>query len=244
MKHLVVALAAISILFTSCFKDNLTTDEMLIMEIAESSNKVAIDQDDLPNKVKEDCNQKYFETYIDYASKVPTKGYEIGMGSQEFAYFTIDGRKLEWSENKGKDKKGKGDKDCKAKFVETSLLPQAITDYITTNRPGLIIKGGKYFYKGFYLVGTDTKDILVFDDKGAYQKTLGFFSCDDKDGWDTEIQPQDLPTTVQTYLSTNYPNHNIEAAFRKGGKFFVYVYDGTTKLLVGFDGAGSFVFVK
>lgn len=241
MKNLLFV-AAISLLFVACNKENFTADELLIMEIQESTDKISIEQTELPAKVKEDCNHKYFETYIDESSMVETKGYEIKMGSKENAYFTLDGRKLEWSEKKGKGK----DKDeyCKAKFVETVDLPQSIRDYMTTNHSNVVVKGGKYFYKGFYLLATDTKDILVFDDTGAYLKTIDFFSCDDKDGWDSEVKLQDLPADAQSYLTTNYPGHTFEAAFKKDGEFFVYINDGTTKLLVGFDGSGNFMFVK
>lgn len=231
-------------LFIACNKENFTADELLIMEIADSSEKISIEISDIPSKIKGDCDQKYFETFIRKSFKVENKGYEIGMNSKELAYYTIDGRKLKWSEKKGK---GKGDKDdyCKAKFVPNADLPATIRNYMTTNHAGLIVKGGKYFYKGFYLLGTDTKDILVFDDKGDYLKTIDYFSCDDKDGsWGTEIKAQDLPANAQSYLSTNYPSHSIEAAFKKNGEFFTYISDGTTKLLVGFDGSGTFMFVK
>jgi len=251
MKKLLFVLAAFSLLFSSCLKENLTADELLIMEIAESNEKIAIQQTDLPINVKEDCDKKYFETYIDISSLVETKGYEISMGSKDFAYYTLDGRKLEWTDKEKKGKKGKKGKDkdgkyskCKAKFVETAYLPQSILDYMSTNHPSVVIKGAKYFYDGFYLVGTDSKDILVFDKNGVYAKTIGLFSCEGKNDWGAEIKAGDLPTPSQTYISTNYPAYSIEAAFEKDGEYFVYIYDGTTKLLVGFDNAGSFLFVK
>ncbi len=249
MKNIFLAIATISILFSACNKESFTADELLILEIAESTEKISIENTDIPTNIKEDCNYKYFETFIRKSSKVESKGYELGMDSDAMAYYTLEGRKLEWSEKKGKKKWGKGKKDkdeyCKSKFVETAYLPAAITNYMTANHPSLIVKGGKYFYKGFYLLATDTKDIIVFDDKGAYQKTIDFFSCNDKDtNWGTEVSAQDLPITAQSYLSTNYANHTIEKAFQKNGEFFVYIYDGTTKLLVGFDDTGNFMFVK
>lgn len=250
MRNLLFVIAAISLLFVACNKENLSGDELLIMEIQESTEKISIDQTELPELVKEDCNRKYFETFIDEVSLVETKGYEITMDSKEPAYFTLDGRKLEWSEKKGKKKMKKKGKDkdkeyCLAKFVESADLPQTIQDYMTNNHPNVILTGGKYFYEGFYLIGTDTKDILVFDDNGAYLKTIDLFSCDDdKDGWDLEISVQDLPTDAQSYIATNYPSHTIDAAFKKDGEFFVYLFDGSTKLLVGFDSVGGFMFVK
>ncbi len=233
-----MSFCVVGILASCNKKEDLTTDELLILEIKDSSNKLEVENAEIPTSIKEETDKEYFETYIDVASHVERKGYELTMGSNDLAYFTEDGRRLKWR----KKKKGKG---CDATIVEVADLPQTIQDYVSLNYPGSVNLGAKKLDDGTYLVGLDTKEVLVFKADGTFVKATDcIHHCGDgKDMGDT-IETADLPTTIQTYVGTNYPNAVIRVSFLKDGEYIVVITENNDKIVLGFDANGALLFTK
>lgn len=87
MKQLLFLLGAISILLTSCVKENLIVEEVLIMENSASSNKISVEQED--NSIVDWAFVElsfYIKTHYSkyYIEKVEEK-------SQEYHVYIYDG---------------------------------------------------------------------------------------------------------------------------------------------------------
>lgn len=111
--------------------------------------------------------------------------------------------------------------------VSVSALPGTITDYITANYAGATITGAVQGPNGGYLVAISvngTPKALEFNADGSFNKEIvkgmghgrGFFQ---------DIALTDLPATVSSYITTNYPTATIKRAAKSS-------YDGAVVVML------------
>ncbi len=212
-------------------------DTRLIQEIQNSTDRIAIDVNELPSLTIQTTNEDYFETFIETATKVPNKGYELEMENGTTTYFRTSGEEiLARKGGQGYGKRG---------IIKPEDLPVDVLEYIATNYPDVRIKGGKE-YEGDLYVGLGDKRILVFDTNGNFveETTIEDLSCGGR-GKGRSIAIEDLPQNIMDYISTNYPSAEIKKAkYRGGDKYVVGLLEGETKILTIFDTDGNFLYER
>ncbi len=146
--------------------------------------------------------------------------------------------------------------------VEISVLPAAVTDYITVNYPDETIQTAVLKASGKFAVELSEGTVLLFDADGNYLKDCGV--VDPNAGgygpWNpphgpghgpggpghhhgfggTQVGLDDLPAAAQDYLSENYPGASIQRGVQKPNGFYVIKLDNGIFLL--FDGDGNMLF--
>ncbi len=123
--------------------------------------------------------------------------------------------------------------------IDPADLPQGILDYIATNYPDATIEeAGKDPETGEYIIVLDNGLCVIFDADGNFVEEIEEDDFDDE-SWE-ELATSDLPQSVLDYLAANYPDANIEEAFKdtETGEFIVVLDNG---LCVIFDADGNFV---
>lgn len=239
---LFVAIGAVT--FTSCDKDALDADGILIEEIMNSTDKVSVEVNDLDASLREFTDGEFFETYIEAAYVVEGKGYGINMENCDDVYFDKDFRHLNARFKKGGKKggKGKGDKGGCQLGEELSVdeVPATIAAYISTNYPDAEIMKAKVGEKG-YFIGLSTKTIVLFDSDENFVKEHSFIhdgGCKNSE----EVEIAALPATITDYITTNYPTADIKGAKLKDAlHYIVGLYSDDTKTALVFDAEGNFV---
>ena len=239
MKKLIfvfVSVLSISLL-TSCNKEETTTDDTLIEEIATSSNKINIEPEALPAPAQQTIEDEYFETYVETVSLVNNKGYEITMGNEDVMYCNMRGDELRGRDiHHGPHRPG----PCgRGEPVSVDELPQAIVDYVTDNYPNADILRAKL--KGDkYLVKITGHMILVFSEDGVFLLEAPIFRfCDH---FVDRINIDNLPDVIVNYIADNYPNAVIKIAWRVRSKIVVGVITPDGRKIIVFDLDGNFLF--
>ena len=225
--------------FSSCKKDDQSTTDSLIEEIATSSSKININPEMLPEQAKQTIEDEYFETYIETASLVESKGYEITMGNEDLLYFDIQGRELRGRAHRhGPHRPG----PCgRGEPVSINDLPDDIIDYVTENYPDEDILRAK-LKAGKYLVKITGHLILVFDTDGNFIEEAHVFRfCNH---FVDRINIDNLPDVIVDYISDNYPGAEIKVAWKVRGKIIVGVITPEGRKILVFDLDGNFLFER
>lgn len=251
MKNLIFFLAAIiclSFLATSCNKESSVSEDMeLIEQIVSSENRTTIEVDELPTVTKTTIDDQYFETYIESAIAARGLGFEVELGNGETIYFSERGEGLVSRRGfrHGHGPCGMGHRGTR---VELTDLPTSITDYITANYPDAETKRAKTNdNNGNYFVLIKTDDgrvVLKFDADGNFIEEVSCIhhGC----GGITPIDIADLPTTITDYITTNYPDADIQKAGQKTNSenYGVVLNIDGNRVIVVFDSDGNFLFER
>jgi hypothetical protein len=133
---------------------------------------------------------------------------------------------------------------CKGKLTEVAVadLQSVITAYISTNYPASEIKyaakddGGKTVVS--IVLSDGTPKGLIFNADGTFRAELKRHA---QQSILTEVMVSDLPSTITTYITTNYTGAEVKkAGTNADGQYFVgIVHDGKIKVLL-FNADGSF----
>ena len=118
------------------------------------------------------------------------------------------------------------------KTIDPSTLPQTILDYITENYASETITSAEEDTQG-YEVTLSNGIQLEFDLLGVFIEVSGE---DETNGED--INPSDLPMSIQDYITTNYPSETITEAELYTDKYEVSLSNGVQ---LEFDLAGNFI---
>lgn len=246
MKNLIFALSAILTLgfLTSCNKENddIDSTEILIEEIAISSEKQDVRPDQLPSNLSTFVADEHFETYIETAAYVENKGYEITLATEDVEYFNTDGAVLRTRHRPhGCHRPG----PCGGgQRIELDELPEDITSYIEENYPDQEIRRAKI--KGdFYLVAitgatTSGPVILIFESNGTFVNEAPLFRFCRAD----RINIDNLPEAIVSYIEENCPDGEIKIAFRVRGKIVVGVLTPEGRKIMVFSLDGTFLFER
>lgn len=133
--------------------------------------------------------------------------------------------------------------------IAINLLPVSILTYMTTNYPtDTLIKAFVNAHDTTYVVLSQNNGLFatVFSSNGTFIRRV---SLPVPGGHCVPIAQSALPATIQTYLSTTYPNYVFEKAFagyRNGTLqgYVVIINANNTKYALKFDAAGNFVAVR
>lgn len=125
-KLLIGILIIIAFSYYSCEKDESysstkMTDAELIAAIQKSTNKVSINESELPTESRTIISNDYSESFTESAMLAPDLGYQVDlrrgegseMGEKSDIYFNLDGRKLVAEESeRGNSERGKDKNEC------------------------------------------------------------------------------------------------------------------------------------
>lgn len=225
----------------SCNKETIGNDESIVEEIATSTSKEAISVTSLPEGIQANIELYNFDSYVEEVNYVSNAGYEVVMGDEETIYFTESGRRLISPRRMFLTHKF-GPCGGKGTWIKADSLPANILEYISTNYPDALIKGGKE-KNDVILVLLDTKQILVFELDGTFIKeSAGFHHCPK---FCKLMQLTDLSAEIADYLTINYPDAEIKVACTKYDKFIVVgILSPDGRRVVIFDTDGNFLFTR
>jgi len=241
MKNLVFVLATVlsMSLWSSCNNDTneLSSSEVLIEEIAASRVKQSIAPEELPITTQDFIEDEHFETYVETASYVEGQGYEITLATEDVEYFSTDGNVLRTDAHPRRCHRpgpcGGGER------IQVEALPAEITAYITENYPDQEIRKAKI--KGdYFLVGITGPTVLVFEEDGTFVESAPLFRFCRAD----RINIDNLPEIITTYISENYPDAEIKAAFRVRGKIVIGILTPEGRKALVFTLNGVFLFER
>jgi len=237
----IVALLCLGLL-SACQKDFLSTADALIEQIANSSEKTSIEVADLPTAINAHIDDTYFESFVETAFRVTNLGYEINMDDGNSLYFDKDSKPLRHKKGAKFGHRPCGDKphhDKDSELLDLADLPETIATYISENYPDAEIKRAKLRHDQYW-VGLTGHIILVFDEDGNFVEEAEFphGGCH---GAPQEIDASELPESISTYLSDNYSDLAITAAFTKndGNRYIVKLGEGNDTIVVIFDADGN-----
>ncbi len=145
------------------------------------------------------------------------------------------------SSNFGRGHHQGGGKNCQVDEVEATELPSTITSYVSENYAGATIERAGKANNGSYIVHLKKSDGtlvgLLFDASGNFVSEKSH-----RDIHGTPVTISDLPSTITTYISTNYAGSTIEKAIKddKGNTLVLIKKTDATLAGLVFDSAGSF----
>lgn len=111
--------------------------------------------------------------------------------------------------------------------ISVSALPATVTGYLTANYAGATITGAVQGPNGGYLVLISvggTPKALEFNADGSFNKEVVKGAGHGK-GYFQDIALTDLPASVSTYITANYPTATIKRAAKSS-------YDGTVVVML------------
>lgn len=243
MQKVFFVLSAFLFVFSlSSCKKNLNNLDSLTQQIS-SAEKTDVDVATLPNTITDFTEENYFETYIDKASLADGLGYELSMGNEEIAFFSLTGEYLdEVPRNRRGNPCGKqGLKGSKGMCGESvAETPQAIIDYVTANYPDNKIKKVKLKDEQ-YIVKLKGHIILIFDSEENFIEELTPINSGGP-CVGTPVAYEDLSTTITDYITANYASAEFSKAKQKNdGRFVVLLLDGEERIILIFDEDGTFI---
>lgn len=144
---------------------------------------------ELPSTVQNHLQSTFPNHRIVSAEKDPTIGYEVALEMGWELYYNLNGSLLHKEKNLGIDDD---------RPVAISSLPQTILDYVARNHPQQTIVWAEWDDDEFEIYLSNGFE-LYFDANG------NFISID----WEELIDPANLPQSVLSYVSQNYPNATI-----------------------------------
>ncbi len=239
-KFWVFSFFAISLFLNACQKDaQVLTDDELAQQIVLSDSKQVVPPTDLPPTVVAYLDENHFESYVETASLVNDKGYEVVMGDESRVFCDRQGRVLR------PVRRGFSQGPCgRGEAVRVAGLPAAVTDYVAANYPDAQIKRAKQLLDGPYFVKIDDPNlILIFNNDGGFvEATVLFYHCRPLG---TPVDIATLSSTITDYVAANFPNSTIKVAFEKvNGMVIVGLTSPSGRIILGFDAAGNLVFSR
>ncbi len=243
-------------LLTSCEKD---LDEVTsqIEEISMAANKTSVDPNELPETIIDYTIDNHFETYINESWEAPALGFELLMANGTTVFFDENNNPLINEKRKGKGRRGGGGHGpcgCGGfgEKVDVTDLPNAITDYVTSNYPDAEIKRAKQTTEGDYIVGvkgTDERIILKFDEGGNFLGVLEPHAggpCGGNKPPLTEITTDDLPSAVIDYINSNFADAEIKfvGTNDENGDYVIKLFVDDNRTMLVFDSEGNFLFQR
>ena len=133
-----------------------------------------------------------------------------------------------------------------ADTVQLSSLPTAVLSYFTANYPQDTLMRAYVNRDSSYIIFSKNNGafVTVFSSNGTFVKRNELQPQDD--GNATAVAQSALPTSIQTYLSTTYPNYvfNQAFSFSANGNLMGYVVGidaNGTKYAIAFDASGNFI---
>ncbi|GEM_PF-420042 len=129
------------------------------------------------------------------------------------------------------------DEDDDWEEIALADLPQAITDYVAANYPGIDMEEA-YFSdeEQEYAVELANDVILIFDADGNF---IEEYDEEDDDDY-RRVKNSDLPQAIKDYIATNYANETIRGAvFSEDDQEFIVFL--TNRIMVIFDADGNFI---
>ena len=249
-KHILLFCLPLCLLFVACEADQSVeepaTDEALIEAMVTDPMAEVITFDQLPAEVAEDLLLNDFETFVEYVEEVPEKGYICHLGNGEIRYYTESGRPIEYTSVAFSSRAfgsihphGRCFRRLRriARFLPPADLSTTITNYITENYPDREIRGAKELGDST-LVLIRPATVLLF---GAADEFLNEWNplehCTDRCG---PVRPA-VRTIINEYITENYPDYTVRFTCRRINRIFVSLITPDGRLIVIFDGAGTFI---
>lgn len=216
------------LMFYSCQKENPLTNN-------HSSER--IDVSALPNNAKSYITNNYANSAISSAYKQSSGStivYQAKLAVAVDVFFNKSGQFLAASDDDGSNDQ----------YVSVSSLPNSIVSYIQNNYGNLSIReveinyhpNGTFSYEVEFTNGVE----LYFAEDGSFIAS-GHDINDDSNS--NHINPQDLPSSILTYIQTNHPGASISKAEVKTNidgsiiKFEIELSDGSS---LNFDANGNY----
>ncbi|QTN37713.1 PepSY-like domain-containing protein [Cryomorphaceae bacterium] len=193
------ALALASVLI-SCTEENPTPSSQ------SPSDYQTIELNSLPAPVKNHVDSNFPSSEIAEAKKDVNLGYEVLLDMGWELYYDLNGNHLHT------EALSSGDDDTP---VPVSSLPAAITTYISQNYPGETIAWAE--------MDDDEYEVYLSDGTELYFDLNGMFLYAEQDD---DIDPANLPATILTYITQNYPNDSIVEAELDDDIYEVYLSSG------------------
>lgn len=144
---------------------------------------------ELPATVQYHLQSTFPNHSIVSAEKDPTIGYEVALEMAWELYYNLNGSLLYMEKNQGADDD---------RPIAIGSLPNSIIDYVSRNYPQQSIVWAEWDDDEFEIYLSNGFE-LYFDGNG------NFISIDREE----LIDPADLPQSVLSYISQNYPNTTI-----------------------------------
>ncbi len=249
---LMLFLAFAGVIFVACEKesDTQTCDNELIMEIALSDARIMIEPEDLPGIILDFVNERYFDTYIDLAFRVPAYGYELNLGSGENLFFDTQGRELVFrgpQDRNGPFGENGPHGNCRRVYdlpgdpVRPTALPSLIQRYIQANYTDSNIRLAK-FNGRFYVVALDVPIVLRFDRAGNFvEEVLPIIECDQPC---RPIRGADLPEQARRLIANRLPDAQFHSACIRSGTIVVMMIQDRSRIILVFDREGNLLRVR
>lgn len=133
---------------------------------------------------------------------------------------------------------------CKGKLtpIDSTALPSKVISYISTNYAGAQVKFAAKDSLGQYVVGillNSAHTGLLFDASGNFVQVIEKYG---KKAKLTAVDIATLPASVTSYVSKNYAGYTIKhAGTNADGNLFIGISNDTTRVVLVFDSAGTFV---
>lgn len=193
------ALALAGVL-VSCTEENPTPSSQ------SPSGYQTIELNSLPAPVKNHVDSNFPSSEIAEAKKDVNLGYEVLLDMGWELYYDLNGNHLHT------EALSSGDDDTP---VPVSSLPAAITTYISQNYPSETIVWAE--------MDDDEYEVYLSDGTELYFDLNGTFLYAEQDD---DIDPANLPATILTYITQNYPNDSIVEAELDDDIYEVYLSSG------------------
>lgn len=234
---LLAALWAPSCNKSSDIDSQFQADETLVLSIADASNKENVQPGELPAAALAYLREEYYDAFVEACLRVPDKGYEVTLNTEEVLYFDRNGRYLNHRIQRLM-RRPCGSLDA-TNLIRPNALPQAILDYVSANYPGAQILRAKV--RGEYiLVQISRFQVLVFS-RGTFEFVEEVFLWYDCYGCNA-VQLAQLPQAVQDYITTNYPNGEVKRACRRNGRLVVGLLLPDGRAILVFDAEGNLIY--
>lgn len=129
---------------------------------------------------------------------------------------------------------------------EVIQFPNSINNYVDSEYPQLQITSVEQEDNEEYEVELSDGTTLIFDMDGSFLR-VGEEDKEEEDDEDDDEEEvsltfNQLPTAIQNYLNTHYPNNEIEEAELENGNIFEIELDNGTELY--FDNAGNLLYIE
>lgn len=191
---------AIAGVLVSCTEENPTPSSQ------SPSGYQTIELNSLPAPVKNHVDSNFPSSEIAEAKKDVNLGYEVLLDMGWELYYDLNGNHLHT------EALSSGDDDTP---VPVSSLPAAITTYISQNYPSETIVWAE--------MDDDEYEVYLSDGTELYFDLNGTFLYAEQDD---DIDPANLPATILTYITQNYPNDSIVEAELDDDIYEVYLSSG------------------
>jgi hypothetical protein len=204
---------------------------------------------DLPQAISDYVSANFSGETIESAVVKPNGYYGVGLSGGTVLLFDADGNFLRECDGRPGGGHGGGHGNpggcARGDSIDVADLPQAVTDYVTTNYAGETITVAVLKPSGKYAVELSGGKVLIFDEEGTFIRECGSWGGGGGHhghghGGGSPITVDDLPQAAQDYLTATYPDATVErAAEKRNGNFIVKLSNGE---IVLFDSDGNVIF--